>query len=513
MSCANVADYLLEGKPADAVALRMLDRDCSYGELEQTVRQVVRALTQTASRGDRVLVIGENSQFWVSAYLGTIKAGLVSVPLPASISPDDLAYVITLLGARLAFVESRAARRYARELNSLQVITELDAASGDSPGILKTCPSVEPDDLATLMFTSGSTRRPRGVMVSHRNIMANTASIIKYLGLTGNDRIMTVLPFHYCYGLSLLHTHLRVGASLVLDSRFAYPEVVLQRMADAACTGFAGVPSHFQILLRKSTLKARAFPHLRYVQQAGGHLPPAFVRELRDALPTTQIFIMYGQTEATARLSYLPPEFLDTKAGSIGIAIPGVTLRVLNDTGEQVRTGEVGEIVAEGENVTRGYWGDPHESAESFRDGKLYTGDLATVDDDGFIYVVDRARDFLKCGGKRVGTQQLEDQLLECGEVIDAAVVAMGDPVLGEAAKAYVVSREPSCGADCSCSNCRRTKELIMEFCRRRMVPDFVPREIVLLEALPRNSAGKVVKARLKPVQAVEAHSDVGPGQ
>jgi long-chain acyl-CoA synthetase len=336
------------------------------------------------------------------------------------------------------------------------------------------------------------------VMVSHTNIMANTESIIQYLGLTATDRIMTVLPFHYCFGTSLLHTHLRVGASLVIDSRFMYPEAVLQRMADTECTGFAGVPSHFQILLRRSTLKKRSFPHLRYVQQAGGHLAPVFVRELRKALPRTQVFLMYGQTEATARLSYLPPEFLDCKAGSIGKGIPGVKLQILNARGERVAPGEVGEIVAVGENVTRGYWCAPEESAKYFREGRLHTGDLATVDGDGFVYIADRAKDFLKCGGERVSSRQVEEQILECEDLLEAAVIGAPDDVLGESVKAFIVPRAPGCNGPCQWQACRSAKERVSLFCREHMSPKLVPKELVLMAALPKNSAGKVVKASLK---------------
>jgi acyl-coenzyme A synthetase/AMP-(fatty) acid ligase len=198
---------------------------------------------------------------------------------------------------------------------------------------------------------------------------------------------------------------------------------------------------------------------------------------------------MYGQTEATARLSYLAPEFLETKLGSIGKAIPGVRLQVLNESGEEVRLGEVGEIVANGENVTLGYWRAPQESASSFRNGKLYTGDMATVDEDGFIYVVDRAKDFVKCGGKRVSCRQIEDQLLECDELLEAAVIGIPDEVLGEAVKAFVVPRM---------SNGNGLRESLHEFCRKHMPPNLVPKEIVLLAALPKNSAGKVLKQNLK---------------
>src|SRR6185503_8657983 len=225
--------------------------------------------------------------------------------------------------------------------------------------------------------------------------------IVSYLSLNDRDRIMAVLPFHYCYGASLLHTHLLVGGEVVIENRFMYPETVLQRLIETRCTGFAGVPSHFQILLRNSSLRNKRFPDLRYVQQAGGYLAPGFILELRAALPDTQVFIMYGQTEATARLSFLPPDQLETKLGSIGKGIPDVTLRVVNEHGQEVQPGEVGEIVAEGASITRGYWQASRETEEVFRNGALYTGDLARVDEDGFIFIVDRAKDFLKCRGEK----------------------------------------------------------------------------------------------------------------
>jgi long-chain acyl-CoA synthetase len=268
-----------------------------------------------------------------------------------------------------------------------------------------------------------------------------------------------------------------------------YPEVILRRMLETECTGFAGVPSHFQILMRNSSMTKSTFPNLRYAQQAGGHLAPVFIQELKQTLPGIQIFIMYGQTEATARLSYLPPEFLDTKPGSVGRGIPGITLCVTGDSGRNVRPGELGEIVAEGENVALGYWHEPAETASTFRNGRLHTGDLATVDDDGFIYVVDRARDFLKCGGKRIGCQQVEDQRKEFECLLDAAVLATPDDVLGEAIEAFLVARMPDCPAF---EDCFRT------FCKEHMPPQLIPKKFALLPLLPKNSYGKVLKQKLR---------------
>jgi long-chain acyl-CoA synthetase len=500
----NVANFLLEGKPAGRMALRLLAEDISYGDLQAAVASFSRYFVEIGSRkGDRVILAGENSHFWVAAYLGILHAGLVCVPLPTALAAEDLEHVLRVTESRVAAVQSVFAAKHAALLRGFHLITDRDTTGLSGPltqthfaqiqaslseDWVPPC-AVQSDDLAALMFTSGSTGTPRGVMVSHRNIIANTESIIECLELTAADRMMTVLPFHYCFGTSLLHTHLRVGASLVLDSRFMYPEIILQRMQETACTGFAGVPSHFQILLRNSGLRSKSFPHLRHVQQAGGHLTPAFVQELKQALPGTEIFVMYGQTEATARLSCLSPKLLDTKLGSVGKGIPGVTLRVVDESGRGVRPGEVGEIVAEGENVTLGYWREPAETATTFRNQALHTGDLATVDEDGFIYIVDRAKDFLKCGGKRISCRQVENQLQEFECLLEAAVLATPDDVLGEAVKAFLVARRPDCP---TFEDCFRA------YCKEHMLPHLVPRDFVVVPALPKNSAGKVLKQKLR---------------
>jgi acyl-CoA synthetase (AMP-forming)/AMP-acid ligase II len=404
--------------------------------------------------------------------------------------------------------ESRAATRHAESLPGLNVATDLtlgleergrEAPADTSAEVFPSPPAIAPNDLAALMFTSGSTGTPRGVMVSHRNIIANTTSIIESLHLTARDSVLTVLPFYYCFGTSLLHTHLRVGGSLVVDSRFMYTETILERLASSACTGFAGVPSHFQMLLRSSGLRQDRFPHLRYVQQAGGHLPPAQVDSLRVALPRTQVFVMYGQTEATARLSCLPPDRLDTKRGSIGKGIPGVRLRVVNDADRDVRPGEVGEITAEGDNVAQGYWRQPEESATTFRNGRLYTGDLATVDADGFIYIAGREKEFLKVGGERVSCHAIESCLLELDDLAEAAVVGIPDDVLGEAVRAFVVAR-----SDEHMDLVARVRT----FCKQRMPGHLVPREILVVPSLPKNSTGKVMKSQLRDLRLLDRSAD-----
>ena len=503
----NTADFLLAGKPPDRVALRLLDGDFTYGDLSDASSEFAsRLVNNGAAQGDRVIMLSGNSFHWVAAYLGILRAGMVCVPLPGTLSAQDLAYMVVHTEARLAFVQNQIAMKHAPTLAQFGVTMFRESENRAScyfegtvsvkPQSPTVFPEVASSDLAALMFTSGSTGTPRGVMVSHRNIMANTNSIIEALSLQENDRMMVVLPFHYCFGTSLLHTYLRVGAMLVIDPRFMYPEVVVQQIQETECTSFAGVPSHYQILLRNSSLTKRSFPRLHSLLQPGVHLAVSLLQELQRTLPQTRIFVMYGQTEATARLSCLPPEALASKLGSIGKAIPGVTLHVITESGCDAAPGEIGEIVAEGDNITRGYWRAPEETANTFRDGRLYTGDLAKVDEDGFLYVVDRAKEFIKCGGIRTSCRQIEDSLLEYADLLEVAVVGVPDDVLGEAVRAFVVPRS---------SERDRFEERLRQFCKAKLARSFYPRDVVVVNTLPKNSSGKVLRAQLKNVK-IGAH-------
>lgn len=483
----NVAEYLLERGAGDAAAIEPLAGAVTYDALRDQVRRTARVLrARGIGKGDRVLLLAENGAFWVAAYLGTLLSGAIAVPLPSGIGAPDLSSIVASATPKFGFVDRRDSLESLAGIPTLQESSFAATISGASSGAL---PSTRPHDLAALMFTSGSTGKPRGVMVSHRNIIANTDSIIAALSLGSDDRIMCVLPFHYCFGTSLLHTHLRCGATVVIDNRFLFVEAVLRRLQQAACTAFAGVPTHYQTLLRKSGLRKMHFPRLRSVQQAGGHLAPVFVTQLREALPEANIFIQYGQTEATARVTTLPAADLARRPASIGRAIPGVTVSLLTHDGAPVRAGEPGEIVVEGENVTLGYWQAPEETATSFRNGRLHTGDLAISDDEGYLEIVGRAKDFLKCGGKRVSCRVIEDVLLDHEAVVEAAVVGVADDLLGECPEAYIVSNN---GVSLN------LEPELRRLCRFRLDPVFQPKYFAFVDSLPKNSSGKVLKAALK---------------
>jgi len=511
----NAADFLLSnGLDSDKAALVTSQEDFSYSGLKEASIALAAWLDSAGIRkGDRILIIGDSSFFWVATYLAALRMGAVAVPVPGTVKARKLDNMISRVNPGAVFIQKKnhGVLRGISNLPEIVVTDEEPGISSDGSTDLKTilgmvsdvkaleksCDVNDGRDLASIMFTSGSTGEPNGVMISHRNIIANTDSIIRYMKLTEKDRVMAILPFHYCYGLSLLHTHLKVGGSVVIENSFMFPEVILNRMEETECTGFAGVPSTYQILLRNSTFAKRGFPHLRYVQQAGGKLPDVFIRELQGAIPGKEIFIMYGQTEATARLSYLPPRFLNGKLGSIGKGIPGVKLSVANGSGKPVSLGEVGEIVAEGDNIGLGYWKDEDATRSKFRDGKLFTGDLARVDEEGFIFVVDRASDFLKCGGLRVSSKEIEDVVLKFQGTIEAAVVRQPDVRLGEAVRLYVVHKDGN-----------SVEKELKNHCTANLEWSFTPRKMIFLDSLPRTNAGKVDKQRLRPEVFDVLHQD-----
>ena len=486
----NTADYLLQTGYDNHQVLITKEKNHTYSELRESCARLLSALLNAGIEpGDRVGLLGGNSLFWVAAYLAILKLGAVAVPFPTVSTLDDFHRKKRFVRCKAICIENRFQRKFLGALDKNIVQISDDA--------LRSHRSTKWDDFhndfdihqdAALMLTSGTTARPRAVRITHRNIQANTDLIIEYLKLNSAEKMLVILPFYYCFGTSLLHTHLRVGGSLVLCNTFAYPETALDMIESNQSTGLAGVPSTYMTLLRNSSFPNRKFKTLHKVQQAGGKLPVVFIKELMSALPETQIFVMYGQTEATARLSYLPPELLSTKIGSIGHGIPGVELKIIGEDGLSVKPGEVGEIFAWGDNISPGYFKDPEASGEKFVDGVLHTGDLATQDDDGFIYIVDRKSDFIKVMGRRVSSQEVEAAILERTEVVSAAAVGEPDDVQGEAIKVFVTIKKGSL----------ITPDELLNHCRCRMARFMVPREIVIVNWLPVNAHGKVVKSKLR---------------
>jgi acyl-CoA synthetase (AMP-forming)/AMP-acid ligase II len=356
------------------------------------------------------------------------------------------------------------------------------AMRGDRPDVALTG-----EAHAAIIYTSGSTGKPRGAVLRHENIVANTRSIVSYLDLRADDRVLAVLPFHYVYGKSLLNTHVAVGGAVVVENRFLFPQVALDTLEREQATGFAGVPSSFAILLNRTNLAQRSLPALRYVTQAGGPMAPELTRRLIAALPGKRIFVMYGATEASARLTYVPPDDLPRKIGSVGRAIPGVTLDVLREDGRRAASGEVGEVVARGPNIMEGYWNDPEETARVLDADGYHTGDLGWFDEDGFLWLAGRAREQIKSGAHRIHPKEIEDAILEHPAVHEAAVIGVADETLGEAIHAFVVLR----------AGVAAEADDLLAHCRAHLPAYKVPKRVLFRDELPKGPTGKVLKRAL----------------
>ncbi len=492
----NTTDYLLQAVIDDDSSIITPKQKYTYRDLKEATSKVLGIFHAFGlTTGERVGIWGNNSLFWIASYLAAMKLGAIVVPLGTKAPAHVIVNQIEITSCKILCLENKLQKKYANVFPaSLQFFTEdilEQNASLSSSSPYPTTAEFDESQDAVWMLTSGTTAKPRIVRITHLNIQANTDSIIQYLDLCRADSMMAILPFYYCFGTSLLHTHLRVGGSLVLGDTLGFPEKVLDLMEEEACTGFAGVPTTFQIYLRNSTFPKRALPNLKKIQQAGGKLSNALIEELIRCRPSSKIYVMYGQTEATARLSYLPPELLGKKLGSIGRGIPGVTLKVVNDEGEEVKPGEQGEIVAHGKNISPGYVNEPEITAEKFVNGWLRTGDIATVDEEGYIYILDRKSDFIKSYGHRVSSQEIEACILELKDVVAAAVIGLPDSVRGEAIRAFVVLR----------SNARMDEDVILNHCMQRLARYKVPRDIVFVQSLPMNQHGKVAKSELKKLE------------
>lgn len=491
----------------DAIAVIDGRRRLSYAELDVLASRFATLLQQAGvGRHDRVLFALDNSIEFVAGYFGALKAGAVAVPLPAGPRNDRLARTVADCTPAAAFVDTSAAAS-AETVAALRPVPAIFAtgrrqARRDLPVGWETLAdalnsaSAQHDpirsidlDLAAIIYTSGSTGEPRGVMLTHRNFVANARSIVSYLALTAGDRVMCVLPFSYVYGLSLLHTHVMVGGSVVIDNRFVFPNLVLQAMADHAVTGFAGVPSTFALLLHRSDLGSVRLPALRYVTQAGGAMSSRQIRDWLARGPAVPFYVMYGATEAAARLAYLEPARLADKIGSIGRPIPNVEIVVVREDGGLAATGEVGELVARGSNIARGYWNDPEETAARFGPRGYRTGDLGYRDAEGFLYLVGRRHDMIKVGAHRVGAREIEEVLHEFPGVVEAAVVGASHDLLGEVPVAFIAVHDVRAF----------DREALQAFCRARLPQHKMPAHLFVRRELPKLGAlGKLDKPLLR---------------
>jgi long-chain acyl-CoA synthetase len=479
----------------DACAIQQGERRLSFAELAARAGAIANWLRHVGvQRGDRVALLAEASGDYVAAYYGTLMMGAVTVALNVAARVADIAGWIEHSGAAALFLDGRhpdASALAARLPPRLRVLATHAGALAGRYDDVAALPAEEnapqrdelrADALAALIYTSGTTGKPKAVMLSHGNLAANTEAIVPYLGLTHTDSIVSVLPFYYSYGNSVLHTHIASGARIVIGPSLVYPHLVAEALAREAATGFAGVPSTFALLAARVPLDRYDFRALRYVTQAGGPMTPALTERLLALLPRARLYVMYGQTEASARLSYVPPERLREKLGSIGIPIPGVELDVRDEAGASVRRGATGEVWARGPNVMLGYWNDEAATERALVGGWLRTGDMGRLDHDGYLYLEGRRGDIIKVGAHRVFPGDVEAVVEALPGVREVVAVGVDDAILGQVVKVCVVRSgdAPVQEAD------------IKAHCKANLANYKIPKFVEFLDMLPRTASGKV---------------------
>ena len=483
----------------------------TYSEVNRSVAGLAIGLRQAGlQRGDRIGFYLDPSIPQVLSIFAISQAEGVFVPIHPLLFPDQVAHIAKDCQMRGLITTKTKLANLSSVLDAIPslefvVVVDADEAPRISQSVYvfeELCQLRSPQnwreasmekDLAAILYTSGSTGKPKGVMLSHAQILAGASIVSTYLGISEADRILAILPFSFDAGLNQLTTAFQQGGTLVLMS-FVFAREIIDMMLQEKITGLAGVPTLWSLIAQpNSTLQKHRFPHLRYITNTGGAMPQSVLTVLRQALPTTNIILMYGLTEAF-RSTYLPPEELDRRPTSMGKAIPNTEILVINEKGQPCQPGEVGELVHRGPTVSMGYWGQPELSARVLRphpflrpelgdsERVCYSGDLVKMDEDGFLYFVGRRDTMIKSSGFRISPTEVEEVLFQSGMIQQAAVIGVQDEVLGQTIKAFVVPHDGSPAA----------AEDLLAFCTEKMPRHMVPKTIEVLNELPKTSSGKV---------------------
>jgi amino acid adenylation domain-containing protein len=485
----------------------------SYGDLEHRSNALAHALRRRGvARGDRVVIFDENSVDVVVAFWAALKADAVPTIVSPQTKSDKFARILedcrpsaivsvgrflpvvaaaaaTLRELRTVLIAGVVADHFLRAFPGLSSLSETIAAEpANGPPAVRNIDL----DLAALVYTSGSTGEPKGIMLTHRNMLTATASITTYLEMREDDCVLCVLPLSFDYGLYQMILSFDRGARLVLERSFAYPTRVMDLVAAESITCFPGMPTMFAVLGELKPSRRRDLSCVRTVTNTGAALQPKHISAIRATFPSARVYSMYGLTECK-RCTYLPPEDLDRKPGSVGIPIPNTEMWIVDDKGRRLGPGQIGELVIRGATIMRGYWNKPEATARRLRPGPLageqvlYTGDLCKMDEEGYLYFVSRTDDLIKSRAEKVSPKEVEIALADIPGVKEAAVVGVPDELLGQAVKAFVVLER---GA-------RLTEADIVRECQARLAPFMVPKHVTIVSDLAKSPNGKIQRTAL----------------
>lgn len=496
----------------------------SYADLDSCSERCAEALIDLGMRRqDRVAILTGNRPETVIGLYGTLKAGGIFVVLEGGTKARRLRYILENSGARILIARANQASTVKEALEGISgdfriiwvdagndVAEQVDApcltwdsifspetgGNGGAPPARDKFPRCIDVDLAALIYTSATTGNPKGVMCTHHNMISAARSIIQYVGNREDDIILDALPLSFDYGLYQVIMAVMFGGTVVLEQSFMYLHDILKCMVEEKVTGFPIVPTMVAMLLKLRDLAGYDLTRLRYLTNTGAALPVQHIRALRQLLPHVRIFSMFGLTECK-RVGYLDPDELERRPGSVGRAMPNCEVFVVDENGNDVGPGEVGELIVRGANVMQGYWNDAEMTARVYHPGAypaarwLYSGDYFRRDAEGFLYFLGRKDDMIKTRGERVSPKEVENVICELEEVAEAAVVGVPDEILGQAIKVFVVG-----------SGNALTEKDILRHCLNRLEFFMIPKHIEFVASLPRTAHGKVNKRELQEAMA-----------
>ena len=497
MSVPYLLHHLLDRHTAGLEKTALIDgsRKLGYGEFAGAMKRCARALLGAGlKRGDRVVICLPKSIEKCWAIFGTSRASGVFIPVNTLLRGPQVRHIVADSGARVVITQRELRDDLAAALEGIDVdimIAPDMLGDGHETGGRDEGEPCIGEDLAAILYTSGSTGLPKGVMLSHRNLLAGTRIVRTYLGITGEDRILSILPFSFDYGLTQLLTAVEQQAVTVLFS-FKLGDEIVRALRDYDITGLAGVPTIWAILTKAAPALAQTpLPALRYITNSGGRVPEETVRRLRALLPQTQIFLMYGLTEAF-RSTFLPPDQVDLRPTSIGKAIPECEIFAVTREGKRAKPGEPGILVHRGPTVSLGYWKRPEDTARVLRphpfrpateggEPVCYSGDLVVQDEEGYFSFVGRDDAMIKSAGYRISPTEVEEAVMATGLFRQVAVIGLPDPFAGQVVHAVAVAASGQVDVPG-----------VLATVAQKLPAFMVPRDIELVPALPVTGNGKV---------------------
>ncbi|HWP95553.1 MAG TPA: long-chain-fatty-acid--CoA ligase [Syntrophomonadaceae bacterium] len=479
----------------------------SWLELDKVINKLGNALVALGiKKGDVVSVYLPNSPEFLFVYFATTRIGAIILPFNVLFKTGEISYILKNSRAKVLIGTSTEVEKNLIKVKDQfphleTIITMGQPVTGclDFDSLLiESSENLEiidcnPEDLATLVYTSGTSGHPKGAMLSHSNLEAiGTLSSLALL-INDKDLLLTGAPFcHICFVLSVLGPF-HAGAGIVTMSRFS-PDIALQLINHYQITHFSGVPTMFIYMLQQFDEQKYDLTSLRLVHCAGAPMPVAYITEIEQKF-RVNFCELYGATETSSVISY--NRLGHGRNGSIGQPAYGIQIKVVNESGHELQPGETGEFLVKGPGIFRGYWEMP-EATEAAFDGEWYrTGDLGKYDKDGYLYIVDRLKDMIVCGGYNVYPRELEDIIYQNPKILEAAVLGHKDPMKNEVPKAYIALKE----------NEKMTEEELIDFCKERMASYKVPHIIEFLPELPKSPSGKILKRALK--QTVSKARDI----